>query len=316
MKVFSGSANRELSEKIVQYLKIPLGDVEIGRFSDGEISVKYNESIRGADVFIIQPTCPPADNLIEFLLMIDAAKRASAKRITAVIPYFGYARQDRKDKPRVALSAKLVANLISTAGADRVLTMDLHSPSIQGFFDIPFDHLYAFTIFVDYIKIHAMRNPVVVAPDVGSSKRARAYANRLGTEFALVDKRRSAPNDVEAVTLIGNVENRDVLIVDDIIDTANTLCKAATLLKACGAQEIVAACTHPILSGEAVKRISASPLTKVLVLDTVPVPPHKRCDKIEVLSSAELFGKAIDRIHREASISSLFFDASSQNPIP
>ncbi len=313
MKVFSGAANRDLSERITQYLNIPLGDVETTRFSDGEISVKFNESIRGADVFIVQSTCPPSDNLFELLLMIDAAKRASAKRITAVIPYFGYARQDRKDKPRVALSAKLVANLISTAGADRILTMDLHSPSIQGFFDIPFDHLYAYTIFVKYIDSKSLINPVVVAPDVGSSKRARAYANRLETDFALVDKRRSGPNLVESVSLIGNVKGRDVILVDDIIDTAGTLCNAAQLMKETGANQVMAACTHPILSGQAVSRICGSALSQLFVLDTVPIPPEKMCDKIQVLSSAELFAESIDRIHHEASISSLFHDKS--NPV-
>ncbi|HDQ43986.1 MAG TPA: ribose-phosphate pyrophosphokinase [bacterium] len=311
MKVFSGSANRDLAERIVQYLKIPLGDVEITRFSDGEISVKFNESIRGVDVFIVQPTCPPAENILEFLLMIDAAKRASAKRITAVIPYFGYARQDRKDKPRVSLSAKLAANLISVAGTDRILTMDLHSPSIQGFFDIPFDHLYAYAIFIQNINSKSLDDPVVVAPDVGSSKRARAYANRLETDFALVDKRRSGPNQVESVSLIGDVRGRDVILVDDIIDTAGTLCNAAQLMKDSGANRILAACTHPILSGNAVSRICGSAISKVFVLDTVPVPPEKMCDKIQILTSAELFGKAIDRIHREASISSLFLDRSS-----
>lgn len=308
MKVFSGSANRALAEKIVQYLNIPLGNAEIMRFSDGEISARYNESIRGTDVFIIQPTNPPAENLIEFLMMIDAAKRASAKRITAVIPYFGYARQDRKDQPRVALSAKLVANLISTAGADRILTMDLHSPSIQGFFDIPFDHLYAYGIFAEYLNSKCLKNPVVVAPDVGSSKRARAYANRLQTDFALVDKRRQGANQIESVTLIGNVEGRDVILVDDIVDTAGTLCNAAKHLKERGANQILAACTHPILSGPAVSRISESELSKIYVLDTVPVNCEKMCEKIKIISSAELFAESIDRIHREASISSLFDD--------
>jgi len=306
MKIFSGSANQKLAKQIAQYLGIPLGDVTIKRFSDGEISVKYKENIRGTDVFIIQPTIPPSDHIMELLLMIDAARRASAKRITAVIPYFGYARQDRKDQPRVALSAKLMANLISIAGADRILAMDLHSASIQGFFDIPFDHLYSSTIFIDHIKNKNLKNPVVVAPDVGSSKRARAYANRLSTDLALVDKKRTGPNQIEAVTLIGDVKNRDVILIDDIIDTAGTICSAAEILKDSGAHHILAACTHPILSGDAVAKLKASSFLKVFVTDTIPVSAEKKIDKIEVLSSAHLFSEAIKRIHNEESISSLF----------
>ena len=306
MKIFSANANQPLAQKIAAYLEIPLGDAEITRFSDGEISVKYNENIRGADVFIVQPTCPPADHLMELLLMIDAAKRASAKRITAVIPYFGYARQDRKDQPRVALSAKLVANLISVAGTDRVLTMDLHSPSIQGFFDIPFDPLYSAAIFIDFLKAQALQNPVVVSPDIGSTKRARAYANRLNSDFAIVDKKRIDPNEVESVTLIGKVEDRDVILFDDIIDTAGTLCAAAGLLKRSGAKRIIAACTHPILSGNSVSNIERSPMSIVVVSDTLQVPPEKMNGKIEVLTAAALFGEAIKRIHNEESISSLF----------
>lgn len=306
MKVFSGSANRPLAKQIVEYLDIPLGKTELTRFSDGELSVTYHESLRGKDIYLIQPTCPPSENMIEFLLMLDAAKRASADRITAVIPYFGYARQDRKDRPRVSLSAKLMANLISTAGADRILTMDLHSPSIQGFFDIPFDHLYSYTIFVEYLMSNHFENPVIVAPDVGSTKRARAYANRLNTDFAIVDKRRLGPNKIDSVTLIGNVQGRDVILIDDIIDTAGTLCSAAELLKKHKANRVLAACTHPLLSDDAVEKISQSSLSKVLVLDTVPIPEDKKCDKIEVLSSASLFGEAIRRIHKAESISSLF----------
>ncbi|HHS12889.1 MAG TPA: ribose-phosphate pyrophosphokinase [bacterium] len=306
MKVFSGNANRPLALKIVQSLGIELGKSEIRKFADGEISVKYNENIRGTDVFIIQPTCPPADYIMELVLMIDAAKRASAKRITAVIPYFGYARQDRKDQPRVALSAKLVANLISTAGADRVLTMDLHSASIQGFFDIPFDHLYSSTIFLKTIRAAKLKNLVVVAPDIGSSKRARAYANRLKGELALVDKKRSGPNQVETITLIGEVKGKDVIMVDDMIDTAGTLCKAARHLSDSGARRIIAACTHPILSNPAVERLEESKISKIIVSDTLLIPEAKKRDFIKIVTSADLFAEAIKRIHKEKSISSLF----------
>lgn len=306
MKIFSGTANIPLAQKIAKYCNLSLGNVAISRFSDGEISVKYNENIRGIDIFIIQPTLPPSDNLVELLLLIDAARRASAKRITAVIPYFGYARQDRKDQPRVAISAKLMANLISTAGADRVLTMDLHSPSIQGFFDIPFDHLYSSPIFVDYIKKRKKGNPVVVAPDIGSSKRARSYANRLNSELAVVDKKRLGPNKIETVTLIGEVKNRDVVLVDDIIDTAGTICHAANLLKKSGAKDIFSVCTHPILSNDSIDKIEKSALSKVVICDTIQISEKNLCSKIEILSAAELFSKAIKRIHNEESISSLF----------
>jgi ribose-phosphate pyrophosphokinase len=306
MKIFSGNSNRPLAEKIVNYLEHPLGQVEIRHFSDGEISAKINESIRGADVFIVQSTHPPSDNLMEFLLMIDAAIRASANRVTAVIPYFGYARQDRKDQPRVSLSAKLVANLISISGANRVLTLDLHSPSIQGFFDIPFDHLYSYVIFAELIKKEAITDPVVVAPDIGSVKRARAYANRLNTDLALVDKRRIGPNKIQSVNLIGNVKNRDVILFDDIIDTASTLCAAAELLRDEGANRILATCTHPILSGDAIKRVEASAISKLIVSDTVFLPDEKRTDKIQIITCSQLFGEAIQRIHNGESISTLF----------
>jgi len=246
IRIFSGSANQELTKKIVDYLGISKGKVEVNRFSDGEIAVKFCENIRGIDVFIIQPTNPPCDNLMELLLLIDAARRASAKRITAVIPYFGYARQDRKDQPRVSIAAKLVANLLSVAGTDRILTMDLHSASIQGFFDIPFDHLYALPIFLKVLKARKKRynNMVVVAPDVGSSGRAQSYAKRLHTGLCLVDKKRSKANKIESATLIGDVNGKNVVLVDDIVDTAGTLCKAADLLKESGAKKIIAACTH------------------------------------------------------------------------
>jgi ribose-phosphate pyrophosphokinase len=306
MKIFSGGANKLLTEKIVSYLGIPLGDVSIDRFSDGEIGIKYNESIRGVDVFIVQPTNPPSDNLMELLLLIDAAVRASAARVTAVIPYFGYARQDRKDQPRVALSAKLVANMISTAGANRVLTMDLHSPSIQGFFDIPFDHLYSSPIFVDIIKNMNMDNLVVVSPDIGSVKRARAYANRLGTELAIVDKKRIGPNQIQEVILIGDVKGKTVVLIDDMVDTGGTLCEAARLLMDSGAKEVFAATAHPILSDTAPSRIQESRISKLMVADTLHIPESKRFPKLEILGSAALFGEAIRRIHLGDSISSLF----------
>jgi ribose-phosphate pyrophosphokinase len=306
MKLFSGRSNRPLAEAIAEYLRMPLGDAEISRFCDGEIGVMYNENIRGIDVFIIQSTNPPAENLLELLMMIDAARRSSAKRITAVIPYFGYARQDRKDRPRVAISAKLVANLISTAGADRILTMDLHNASIQGFFDIPFDHLYGSAIFLDAINDISSNHKVVVAPDVGSSKRARAYANRLNTELALVDKKRSGPNQIETVTLIGEVKGKHAILVDDMVDTAGTLCRAAEALHEAGADTIIATATHALLSGKALEKINGSYISKVLLSDTVWVPGDKNHEKINILSSSSLFGEAIKRIHNEESISSLF----------
>lgn len=308
IKIFCGSSNKLLTQRIVDYLGIPLGKAEVTRFKDGEISVKFCENIRGIDIFIIQPTNPPCSNLMELLLLIDAARRASAKRITAVIPYFGYARQDRKDQPRVAISAKLVANLLSTAGANRILTMDLHSASIQGFFDIPFDHLYALPIFLKTLKKKSTNkgNLVVVAPDVGSSGRAQSYAKRLKAGLCLVDKKRSKANKIESATLIGNVEGKDAVLVDDIVDTAGTLCKAAALLKESGANEVIAACTHPILSGDAVQKISQSAISHLFVTDTVPIANNKEIKQIEVISSAKLFAEAIRRIHNEESISSLF----------
>ena len=311
MKIFSGRGNRPLAEGIAKHLNLPLGDAEISQFSDGEIGVKYNENIRGIDIFIIQPTNPPAENLFELLLMIDAARRASSMRITAVIPYFGYARQDRKDRPRVALSAKLVATLISTAGADRILTMDLHSASIQGFFDIPFDHLYGSGIFVDELTKVSLNHTAVVAPDVGSLKRARAYANRLDAELALVDKKRSGPNQVESMTLIGEVQNKNVILVDDMIDTAGTLCRAADLLHESGAKKIFATATHAILSVNAIEKLEKSHITDIYVSDTVLIPKEKNIKKIEILTSAPLFGEAVKRIHNEESISSLF-DSSKE----
>ena len=306
LKIFSGTSSRTLAEKIAAYLDISLGDSIINRFSDGEIWVKYNENIRGSDVFIVQSTYAPAENFMELLIMIDAARRSSARRITAVIPYFGYARQDRKDQPRVAITAKLVANLICNAGAERVLTMDLHAAQIQGFFDIPVDHLYSSPIFSEHFKKKAIQDLVVLSPDIGGVKMARAYAKRLKAPLAIIDKRRSGPNKAEVMHLIGSVKNKNVLIVDDIVDTAGTLAKAAERAANDGAKNVFAACTHPILSGDAIKNIQQAKLTKLVVMDTIPLPKEKQLPNITVLSVANMFGNAIKRIHNEESISILF----------
>ena len=304
-KIFSGSSNLPLAEKIALKLEMSLGAIELKRFSDGEIWVKFGENIRGSDVFIIQSTNPPADNLIELLIMVDAAKRASAKRITAVIPYFGYSRQDRKDQPRVSISAKLVANLITVAGADRVMTMDLHASQIQGFFDIPFDHLYGSSVFsgrFDQLK----NNFVVVSPDVGGIKMARSYAKRLQADLVVIDKRRPKQNLAEVVHIIGNVDNKDVLLVDDLIDTAGTFVGAIEALKSKGAQKIYGAITHPLLSGPAIERINNSQLTKLFVSDTISLHNGADTNKIEVISAAGTFAEAIRRTYNNESISSLF----------
>lgn len=304
--LFSGNANNSIAEKIAQYMEVPLGDVEIRHFSDDEIWIKYKQNIRGADVFIIQPTNSPAQNILELLIMLDAAHRASAERITAVIPYFGYARQDRKDQPRVSITAKLVANLIATAGADRVLTMDLHAPQIQGFFDIPVDHLYSSTILSDHFKAMKVPELTVVSPDIGGITLARAYAKRLHAPLAIIDKRRPKHNEAEIMNIIGEVDGRNILIVDDIVDTAGTLCNAAAALKENGAREIYVACTHALFSGQAIERISEAPITKIKVTDTVELAKEKQIDKIEVLTASHLFGEAIKRTHGDESISSLF----------
>jgi len=306
LKIFSGSSNPELAHKIARHLGVELGAMTIRRFKDGEIWVKYNENIRGADVFLIQTTNAPADNILELLIMIDAASRASARRITAVIPYYGYARQDRKDQPRVAITAKLLANLIVGAGADRVLTMDLHAAQIQGFFDIPFDHLYGSYVFADYFRRKAIPNLVVAAPDVGGIRMARSYAGRLNAGLALVDKRRPKANVVGEMNIIGEVEGKNVLLVDDIIDTANTLVMAAEEMKKAGANDVYAACSHALLSGNAVEKIKSSPIKELVVTDSLKIPEEKRCEKMKILSVATLFAQAIDRIHNEKSISILF----------
>jgi ribose-phosphate pyrophosphokinase len=302
-KVFSGSSNKPLAEKIAVRLSKPLGQVELKRFSDGEIWVKYHENIRGLDIFIIQPTIPPAENILELLIMIDAAKRASAKRITAVIPYFGYSRQDRKDQPRVSITAKLLANLITVAGADRVITMDLHAAQIQGFFDIPFDHLYSSSIFSGVFK-NISENLVVVSPDIGGIKMARSYAKRLHCGLVVIDKRRPKTNLAEVVHIIGNVDNKDVLLVDDLIDTGGTLISAIEALKRNGARNIYGSITHPLLSGPALERIKKSELTKLYVTDTIQL--KNGSDKIEVLSASDIFAEAIRRTYNNESISSLF----------
>ncbi len=303
-RIFSGNSNRALAEKIAGNLGSKLGELELKKFSDGEIWVKYGENIRGNEVFIVQSTQPPAENLMELLIMVDAAKRASAKRITVVLPYFGYARQDRKDQPRVSITAKLIANLITVAGANRVLTMDLHASQIQGFFDIPFDHLYGSSIFLSALE-NLSDNLVVVSPDVGGIKIARSYAKRLNANLVVIDKRRPKQNMVEIVNIIGDVEEKDVLLVDDMIDTAGTFVGAIEALKAKGARRVYGAVTHALLSGKAIERLSASPLDKLFVTDTIE-QKEKMIDKIEVLDSSWLFSEAIEMIFKNESISSLF----------
>ncbi len=305
-RIFAGNASRRLAQAICDELKVPLGDAEVSKFQDGEVSVRFNENIRGGDVFIIQATGAPADNLMELLVMLDAAKRASARRVTAVMPYFGYARQDRKDQPRAPITAKLVANLITVAGADRALTMDLHSAQIQGFFDIPLDHLYAAPVLIDYFAQKKIPNLVVVAPDVGGVKMARAYAKRLGADLALTDKRRPKPDSVEIMNIIGDVAGKNVVLFDDLATTAGTLCQAAEAIRKAGALEIYAGVTHGVFSPGAVERVEASPIKQLVITDTV-CHDHKPLPKqIQVLSVAGLLGEAVQRIHEERSLSSLF----------
>jgi ribose-phosphate pyrophosphokinase len=302
--VFSGRSNRPLADSIAGELGKPLGDCEIKTFSDGEIWVKYGENIRGSDVFIIQSTNPPAENLLELLIMIDAAKRASARKVAAVIPYFGYARQDRKDQPRVSITAKLVANLITKAGADRIITMDLHAPQLQGYFDIPVDHLYSSAVLVKHFKNRRLKNLAVASPDVGGIKIARAYAKRLEAELVVIDKRRPRQNVGEVMNIIGEVEGRNILIVDDLVDTAGTLCNAVEALVKAGAEKVYAACTHPVMSGKAFERINGSRIEKLVVTDSIPL--KKASPKIEVDSVAYIFAEAIKRTFYHRSISSLF----------
>ena len=304
-RIFSGSSNPTLAQKIAANIGSSLGMLDLKKFSDGEIWVKYKENIRGRDVYLVQSTHNPAENLMELLIMIDAARRSSVSSVTAVIPYFGYARQDRKDQPRVAITAKLIANLISVAGADRVIAMDLHAAQIQGFFDIPSDHLYASPVFLDIWRDRA-ENLVVVAPDIGGIKLARSYAKKLHAQLVVIDKRRPKQNQAEVMNLIGDVEDKDVLLVDDLIDTAGTFIGAIKALKAKGAKKIFGAVTHPVLSGEAVERIEKSEITKLYVTDSIPLPANIVTTKIEVRTASGLLAEAIRRTHNNESISSLF----------
>jgi ribose-phosphate pyrophosphokinase len=306
MLLLSGTANRPLAEEIGRHMGLPLGDATIKRFADGEIFVRINQNARGRDVFIIQPTPPPADSILELLLLIDAAKRASAARVTAIVPYYGYARQDRKDQPRVALGAKLVANLIEAAGAQKVLGIDFHTHQIQGFFDVPVDHLYAAPVLTQYFRERGLDNPVVVAPDVGAAKMARGFARRINASFAIIDKRRPAQNVAEVMEVVGDVEGRQCIIVDDMIDTAGTLASVVYALKDRGALEVYAAATHALLSGPAVERLSEAPVVEVVVTNTLHLPDEKRFEKLRVLSVAELLARAIRYTHSNESVSQLF----------
>lgn len=309
LKLITGNANRPLAEKIARYIGIELAACEVRKFSDGELFVQINENIRGADVFIVQSTNPPGENILELLMLVEAARRASSARITAVIPYFGYARQDRKTRPRVAITAKLIANLITTAGADRIITMDLHASQIQGFFDIPHDHLYSTRVFKDLVTILKTDGPtVVLSPDVGSIKMARAFAKSIEAELAIIDKRRPAPNKSEIVNIIGQVKERRIIIRDDMVDTAGTLCQAANAVAEKGADDIVAICTHAVLSGDALARIEKSAIKRLYVSDSINLESKNLPEKIEVLTTATLFGEAIMRISGEKSVSSLFDD--------
>ncbi|MGC2424087.1 MAG: ribose-phosphate pyrophosphokinase [Nitrospirota bacterium] len=308
LKLFSGNSNIILAKEIADHLGIPLGDAFVATFSDGEINVKINENVRGGDIFVVQPTSQPVNNhLMELLIMIDAFKRASAKRITAVIPYYGYSRQDRKAQPRVPITARLVADLISAAGADRVLTVDLHAGQIQGFFNVPVDNLFATPVLFDYLKDIGLNDPVVISPDAGGVERARAFSKKLGGSIAIIDKRRSAPNEAEVMNLIGEVSGRDALLLDDMIDTAGTITKAVDAIKKHGAKKVMAACSHAVLSGPAIKRLNESELDKIVVTNTIAMDgKQKECPKLKVLTVAPLLGEAIKRIHEESSLSSLF----------
>lgn len=308
LSIFSGNAHPELANSICKYLKVKLSDALVTKFSEGEIRVKINENVRGKDVFVIQPTCPPPnDNLMELLIMIDALKRASASRVTAVMPYFGYARQDRKDQPRVPITAKLVANLLTVAGANRILTMDLHAGQIQGFFDIPMDHLFAIGVFENYIKELGLKDLVIVSPDVGGIKMARAYAKRFAAGLAIIDKRRDSPEKTEVMHILGEVKDKNAILVDDLIATGSSLIEAVDALKKAGAKSIRAAVSHGVLSGPAIERLDkCSDLKELCISDSIPLDDSRKHPRVKVLSIAELLGEAIKRIHNEESVSSLF----------
>ncbi len=306
LMMLAGTANQPLAEEIATSLEIPLGAVTVRRFADGEIFVRIDENVRGRDLFIVQSTPAPADTIMELLLLIDAARRASAARITAVVPYFGYARQDRKDQPRVAIGAKLVANMLTTAGADRVLSVDFHQHQLQGFFDIPVDHLYAAPVLTRYFREKKLDNLVVVAPDVGSAKMARGFAKRLGGSIGIIDKRRPTANVAEVMNVIGEVEGKDCLLADDMIDTAGTMAEAVVALKSRGARDVYCCATHALLSGPAVERLSSAPLKELVVTNTVHVPEEKRFDRLTVLSVSPLVARAIRYTHSNESVSSLF----------
>lgn len=306
VKLFSGTNSRYLAEKIADYYQQPLGDLSVHRFSDGEMQPVINESVRGCYVFFIQSTFAPSENLMELLLMMDAARRASASYITAVIPYFGYARQDRKDKPRVPISAKLIAEMLQAAGANRIMTMDLHADQIQGFFDIPVDHLKSEAIYIPYLQEQNLDHTIFASPDVGGVKRARTYAKHFEKNLVICDKYRKRANEVAGMTVIGDVEGGDVILVDDLVDTAGTLCRAAEIILKKGARSVRALCTHPVLSGKAYENIEKSPLTELLVTDTIPL--KKESSKIKVLPTAKLFARAIRNTHEHRSISALFVD--------
>ena len=304
-KVFSGTANQELSRQIAKYLGIPLSEASIKRFSDGEISVQIGESVRGKDVFIIQSTCAPTDtNLMELLILTDALKRSSASTVTAVIPYFGYARQDRKAAPRVSITAKLVANMIEIAGIDRVVTMDLHAGQIQGFFDIPVDNLYGTITFINYLKNKHLSNPIVASPDIGGVARARSLAKQLNLDLAIIDKRREKANESEVMNVIGDVNGKDVILIDDMVDTAGTLIKAAAAFKERGATSVTAFCTHPVLSGPAYERIATGAIDELVVTDTIPLKEQN--EHIKVISVAPLFAEVIRRVYHDESVNNLF----------
>jgi ribose-phosphate pyrophosphokinase len=306
LKIFSGNANKELAEEICEGLHVQLGVAEIGRFSDGEIRLQIMQNVRGDDVFVVQPTCPPVnDHIMELLIMVDALSRASARRITVVLPYYGYGRQDRKSEPRVPISAKLVANLITAAGADRVLAMDLHVGQIQGFFDIPVDHLYAMPVFLEYMRDKNLQDVVVVSPDAGGVERARAFAKRLDADLAIIDKRRPRANVADVMNVIGDVKGKTAILLDDMVDTAGTLCKDAEALKSFGAKKIFAATSHGVLSGPAIDRLNKSPIEELMVTNSIPLK-GKSSPKVTVLSVAPLLAEAIKRIHEDQSVSQLF----------